>query len=68
MFRLVEIPSCTQIYNLFHLTDPVATRIEPLLCKQFRFIQPCMVPRYSKFPMGDGSNLSLGNLVRIKFF
>jgi membrane-associated phosphatidylinositol transfer protein len=60
----VDLPACTQIYNFFHLTDPVAIRIEPLLCKQFRFIQPCMIPRYSKFPMGDGSNYSLGKIIK----
>ncbi len=57
----VDMPCCSQIYNLFHLTDPCAVRIEPLLCKQFTLIEPCMIPRYSKFPLGDGSNLSLGN-------
>jgi len=56
----VGVPVCSQIYNLFHLTDPVATRIEPLLCKQFKFIEPCMVARHSKYPFGDGSNFTLG--------
>ena len=60
-YSKVETPACTQVYNLFHLTDPIALRIEPLLCKQFGFIEPCMIPRYSKFPFGDGSNLSLGS-------
>lgn len=64
--KTLDIPACTQLYNLFHLTDPVATRIEPLLCKQFKFIQPCMIPRYSKYPMGDGSNLSLDHFI-VKF-
>ncbi|CAF0833193.1 unnamed protein product [Brachionus calyciflorus] len=56
---LLDIPCCSQFYNLFHLTDPIAIRIEPLLCKQFKFIEPAMIPRHSKFPLGDGSNLSL---------
>lgn len=65
---LVEPPVGSQIYNLFHLTDPIAVRIEPLLCKQFKFIDPCTVPRYSKFPLGDGINLSLGKLNNKKKF
>ena len=56
----VDIPCCSQVYNLFHLSDPCATRIEPLLCKKFSLIEPCMIPRYSKFPHGDGTNISLG--------
>lgn len=48
---------------MFHLTDPMAVRIEPLLCKQFKFIDPCMVPRFSKFPHGDGLNLSLDHYI-----
>ena len=58
-----DAPLCTQMYNLFHLTDPGAIRVEPLLCKQFRHIQPCTVPRYSKFPLGDGFNLSLDHFI-----
>lgn len=54
-----DIPCCSQMYNLFHITDPVAVRIEPLLCKQFRLIEPAMIPRYCKYPLGDGGNLSL---------
>lgn len=57
----IDLPCCTQIYNMFHLTDPIALRIEPLLSKKFRSIEPLMIPRYSKYPLGDGSNLSLGN-------
>jgi hypothetical protein len=37
--------------------------VEPLLCKQFRFIEPCMIPRYTKFPLGDGANLSLDHFI-----
>lgn len=51
------------MYNMFHLTDPGAYRVEPLLCKQFSYIQPCMVPRYTKFPLGDGYNLSLDHFI-----
>lgn len=57
----IDLPCCTQIYNMFHMTDPIALRIEPLLSKQFGSIEPLMIPRYSKYPLGDGSNLSLGN-------
>lgn len=59
----IDMPCCSQMYNLFHLTDPVAVRVEPLLCKQFALIEPCTIPRFSKFPLGDGSNLSLDHFI-----
>lgn len=61
--KSLDAPICTQMYNLFHLTDPGAIRVEPILCKQFRYIQPCTVPRFSKFPLGDGYNLSLDHFI-----
>lgn len=62
-YQTLDAPFCTQMYNLFHLTDPGAIRVEPLLCNQFGYIPPCMIPRYSKFPMGDGYNLSLDHFI-----
>lgn len=53
-------PACEQIYNLFHAADPCACRLEPLLAPKFQAIAPLAVPRYQKFPLGDGSSLLLG--------
>ncbi|XP_055861562.1 protein retinal degeneration B-like isoform X1 [Biomphalaria glabrata] len=47
-------PSCHQVYNLFHSSDPTALRIEPLLHEGFASVPPQNVCRYSKFPLGDG--------------
>ncbi|XP_069485073.1 membrane-associated phosphatidylinositol transfer protein 1 isoform X2 [Ambystoma mexicanum] len=49
-------PACEQIYNLFHSADPCASRLEPLLAKKFHAISPFVVPRYQKFPLGDGNS------------
>ncbi|GAB5578171.1 membrane-associated phosphatidylinositol transfer protein 1 isoform X2 [Prionailurus iriomotensis] len=54
-------PACEQIYNLFHAADPCASRLEPLLAPKFQAIAPLAVPRYQKFPLGDGSSLLLGH-------
>lgn len=47
-------PVCGQVYNLFHPMDPLACRIEPLICLQFSKLQPVKVARYAKYPLGDG--------------
>ncbi|XP_055327532.1 protein retinal degeneration B-like [Paramacrobiotus metropolitanus] len=52
-------PWCAQLFNLFHPTDPSALRIEPLLSAKFSFIKPVSVPRYQKFPLGDGRSYYL---------
>ncbi|XP_060064604.1 protein retinal degeneration B-like [Ylistrum balloti] len=62
-------PACHQVYNMIHSSDPTAARLEPMLHSSFKHIFPIKVPRYTKFPVGDGepihvvetiqSNLSL---------
>ncbi|XP_025836899.1 protein retinal degeneration B isoform X2 [Agrilus planipennis] len=47
-------PACHQMYNLFHPTDPVASRLEPLLSARFSMLPPVNVARYAKYPLGDG--------------
>lgn len=47
-------PHCTQVYNLFHGTDPVASRMEPLLSARFSMLPPVNIPRYAKYPLGNG--------------
>ena len=47
-------PACQQVYNLFHPTDPLAVRLEPLLSARFSLLPPVTIPRYNKYPLGDG--------------
>lgn len=53
-------PGCQQVYNLFHPADPSASRVEPLLEKKFHLLPPFNVPRYQRFPLGDGNSALLG--------
>uniref|UniRef100_A0A8D3CKV1 Phosphatidylinositol transfer protein membrane associated 2 n=1 Tax=Scophthalmus maximus TaxID=52904 RepID=A0A8D3CKV1_SCOMX len=52
-------PACQQVYNLFHPADPSASRLEPLLDKRFYLLPPLSVPRYQRFPLGDGHSALL---------
>ncbi|XP_052422587.1 membrane-associated phosphatidylinositol transfer protein 2 isoform X3 [Carassius gibelio] len=52
-------PACQQVYNLFHPADPSASRLEPLLEKRFHLMPPFSVPRYQRFPLGDGQSVLL---------
>ncbi|XP_063951970.1 protein retinal degeneration B-like [Lytechinus pictus] len=52
-------PACSQLYNLFHRTDPSAARLEPLLHSKFSVVTPFSVERYQKYPMGDGRSSGL---------
>lgn len=55
-------PGCQQVYNLFHPTDPVAARIEPLLSARFSMLPPINIPRYQKYPLGNGQPYHLCKL------
>ncbi len=61
---VIPRPAVQQIYNLFHPTDPLACRLEPLLSAKFSRVPPVNVPRYQKYPMGDGVSLSLIEFVQ----
>uniref|UniRef100_A0A6Q2YGV8 DDHD domain-containing protein n=1 Tax=Esox lucius TaxID=8010 RepID=A0A6Q2YGV8_ESOLU len=54
-------PACQQVYNLFHPADPSASRLEPLLEKRFHQLPPFSVPRYQRFPLGDGHSALLAD-------
>uniref|UniRef100_A0A7N6B4G5 DDHD domain-containing protein n=1 Tax=Anabas testudineus TaxID=64144 RepID=A0A7N6B4G5_ANATE len=54
-------PACQQVYNLFHPADPSASRLEPLLEKRFHLLPPFSVPRYQRFPLGDGLSALLAD-------
>ncbi|XP_076290139.1 retinal degeneration B isoform X3 [Lasioglossum baleicum] len=50
----IRRPSVNQLYNLFHPTDPVAARLEPLISARFSLLPPVNVARYQKYPLGNG--------------
>ncbi|PON57072.1 Alpha/Beta hydrolase [Parasponia andersonii] len=39
-----EMPACRQMLNIFHPFDPVAYRIEPLVCKEYISKRPVIIP------------------------
>ncbi|XP_015798553.3 membrane-associated phosphatidylinositol transfer protein 2 [Nothobranchius furzeri] len=57
-------PACRQVYNLFHPADPSASRLEPLLEKRFHLLPPFTIPRYQRFPLGDGHSALLVDAVQ----
>ncbi|XP_010895657.2 membrane-associated phosphatidylinositol transfer protein 2 isoform X2 [Esox lucius] len=57
-------PACQQVYNLFHPADPSASRLEPLLEKKFHLLPPFNIPRYTRFPLGDGNSALLVETVQ----
>uniref|UniRef100_A0A8C7Z619 Phosphatidylinositol transfer protein membrane associated 2 n=1 Tax=Oryzias sinensis TaxID=183150 RepID=A0A8C7Z619_9TELE len=57
-------PACQQVYNLFHPADPSASRLEPLLDKRFYLLPPFSIPRYQRFPLGDGHSALLVETVQ----
>jgi len=50
----VPRPAVQQVFNLFHPTDPSAARLEPLLSARFSMLPPINIPRYQKYPLGNG--------------
>ena len=41
---------CDQVYNIFYPFDPIASRLEPLLDRQFASFRPACIPKYETFP------------------
>ncbi|KAG8086633.1 hypothetical protein GUJ93_ZPchr0010g8921 [Zizania palustris] len=39
-----EMPCCHQMFNIFHPFDPVAYRVEPLVCEDYLNKRPVIVP------------------------
>ncbi|XP_011495089.1 PREDICTED: protein retinal degeneration B [Ceratosolen solmsi marchali] len=50
----INKPCVNQVYNLFHPSDPVAARLEPLISARFSLLPPVNVARYQKYPLGNG--------------
>ncbi|XP_059046300.1 protein retinal degeneration B [Achroia grisella] len=57
-------PPVQQVFNLFHPTDPVASRLEPLLSARFTNLPPINVARYTKYPLGNGQPYHLMELIQ----
>ncbi|XP_066520457.1 membrane-associated phosphatidylinositol transfer protein 3 isoform X1 [Hoplias malabaricus] len=58
-------PACSQIFNLFFPSDPSASRLEPLLHSQFHRLPPFSVPRYQRYPLGDGRSTLIADEIHI---
>ncbi|XP_010460975.1 PREDICTED: phospholipase SGR2 [Camelina sativa] len=39
-----EMPACRRMFNIFHPYDPVAYRLEPLVCKEYLPKRPVIIP------------------------
>ena len=37
---------CNRFYNIFHWSDPVAYRMEPLLERDYSKVNPVLIPSY----------------------
>ncbi|XP_060166456.1 membrane-associated phosphatidylinositol transfer protein 2 isoform X2 [Globicephala melas] len=57
-------PACQQVYNLFHPADPSASRLEPLLERRFHALPPLSIPRYQRYPLGDGCSTLLADALQ----
>ncbi|XP_042525005.1 membrane-associated phosphatidylinositol transfer protein 2 isoform X7 [Dipodomys spectabilis] len=57
-------PACQQVYNLFHPADPSASRLEPLLERRFHALPPFGIPRYQRYPLGDGCSTLLADALQ----
>ncbi|XP_060049183.1 membrane-associated phosphatidylinositol transfer protein 2 isoform X7 [Erinaceus europaeus] len=57
-------PACQQVYNLFHPADPSASRLEPLLERRFHELPPFSIPRYQRYPLGDGCSTLLADVLQ----
>lgn len=64
---MIQRPACQQVYNLFHPTDPLAVRLEPLLSARFSLLPPITIPRYTKYPLGDGNPTHLRKDICFQF-
>ncbi|KAF3163070.1 hypothetical protein TWF788_001675 [Orbilia oligospora] len=49
----ISSPSCGQLYNIFHPTDPISYRMEPLVTKAMSEIKPQNLPYTKKTLLGN---------------
>ncbi|XGW16419.1 hypothetical protein V3C99_001689 [Haemonchus contortus] len=46
-----------QVFNLYYPLDPCGARLEPVLNQHLSLLPPANVPRYQRYPVGDGRSL-----------
>jgi hypothetical protein len=52
---------CDQLFNLFYSLDSCGARLEPIINPQLALL-PCLnVPRYQRYPLGDGRHILFDN-------
>ena len=55
---IVSSPKCAQLFNIFHPTDPISYRLEPLISSAMSSLKPQLLPYTKKgifgAPMGQG--------------
>ena len=56
--RDVDALECNQLFNLFYSFDPCGARLEPVLNAQLSLLPIVNVPRYQRFPLGDGRHFA----------
>ncbi|CAD6185676.1 unnamed protein product [Caenorhabditis auriculariae] len=52
-----------QLFNLYYPLDPCGARIEPVLNAQLTVVPPYNVPKYQRYPLGDGKPLKFESFV-----
>ncbi|XP_073982579.1 retinal degeneration B isoform X1 [Rhodnius prolixus] len=57
-------PGVSQVYNLFHPSDPAAARLEPLISARFSMLPPVTIPRFQKYPLGNGQPYHLLEIIQ----
>lgn len=62
--QTVSSPKCREFYNVFHPTDPIAYRIEPLISQSMATLKPQPLPYVKRGLWGSGQGLTnIGALV-----
>ncbi|KAJ1374145.1 LNS2 (Lipin/Ned1/Smp2) [Parelaphostrongylus tenuis] len=59
---VVPLESC-QMFNLYYSLDPCGVRLEPILNYNLSLLPPANVPRYQRYPLGDGRSLCFDSSV-----
>ncbi|CAI4230432.1 unnamed protein product [Auanema sp. JU1783] len=57
-----NLDSC-QLFNLYYPFDPCGSRVEPVLNSQLNLVPPANIPKYQRYPLGDGKNISFDSSI-----
>ncbi|CAJ0579026.1 unnamed protein product, partial [Mesorhabditis spiculigera] len=61
----IEIVESIQVYNLYYSLDPCGARLEPVLNQHLSILPAANIPRYQRYPLGDGKSLRYDSSVDI---